>query len=104
MSRQPSARGARGAARTPAAGRAAAGRAAGGRPGVFVQAPKSDVYVALLAVALVAMITGCVLMLLILKRYDFKLKAAALTSTTRALALAEMSKSVKSEIFSTVRL
>ena len=57
---------------------APAGRAPAGRPGVFVQAPRSDVYVALLGVALCAMIVGCLLLVLILQRYDFKTKVSAL--------------------------
>jgi hypothetical protein len=55
-----------------------AGRASASRPGVFVQAPRSDVYVALLGVALGAMIVGCILLALILQRYDFKTKVSAL--------------------------
>ena len=49
---------------------------AGGRPGVYVQTPKSDVYVALLGVSLAAMLIGCILLILVWKRYDFKVKAA----------------------------
>lgn len=55
---------------------AAAGRAAGGRPGVFVQTPRSDIYVALLGIALGAMVIGCILLALVLKRYEFSVKAA----------------------------
>lgn len=51
-------------------------RGAGGRPGVYVQTPKSDVFVALLGVALGAMIIACILLVLVWKRYDFKTKAA----------------------------
>ena len=40
-------------------------RAGGGRPGVFVQAPRSDIYVAMLGVALGAMILGCLLLFLV---------------------------------------
>jgi hypothetical protein len=60
-----------------------------GRPGVFVQSPQSDIYVALLGIALGAMILGCLLLLLILNRYGFSTKVSALTPTTatsRALA------------------
>jgi hypothetical protein len=66
----------------PRSGRGAsapAGRAPAGRPGVFVQTPKSDVYVVLLGIALGAMIIGCLLMVLILKSYEFKFKVSALT-------------------------
>ena len=60
-----------------------------GRPGVFVQTPQSDIYVALLGIALGAMILGCLLLLLILNGYGFSTKVSALTPTTaipRALA------------------
>jgi len=60
------------------------------RPGVFVQTPKSDIYVALLGIALGAMILGCLLLVLILNAYEFKTKVSALTpppSTSLALAL-----------------
>ena len=77
-------------------GRAAPAR--GGRPGVFVQAPRSDVYVAMLAVSLGAMLLGCVLLALKLNEYEFELKATALTPAPGA-ALAEFS-----EIPTTVRL
>ena len=53
-------------------------RASGGRPGVFVQTPKSDIYVALLGVALGAMVLGCILLLVVLGRYEFKTKIAAM--------------------------
>lgn len=70
----------------------AAGRAASGRPGVFVQAPRSDVYVALLGVALAAMFLGCLLLVLVLKRYEFKYKAASITEPSRAVAVAFLEK------------
>ena len=79
---------------------APAGRAPAGRPGVFVQTPKSDIYVAMLGVALGAMILGVLLMVLILQRYEFKVKVSALTpSASRATALVALS-----ENFSTVHL
>jgi hypothetical protein len=77
----------------PRSGRAASGGAGGGRPagrpGVFVQTPKSDIYVALLGIALGAMILGCLLLVLILNRYEFKTKVSALTppASTSTLAL-----------------
>ena len=58
---------------------AARGAPAAGRPGVFVQAPKSDIYVALLGVALFAMIVGIILLGVVWKRYDFKTKPTAVT-------------------------
>ena len=63
------------------------------RPGVFVQTPKSDIYVTLLSIALGAMILGCLLMLLILNRYEFKTKVSALTPRPPA-ALAVASRTL----------
>ena len=75
MSRPRSARGSEGGG--------AATRGAGGRPGVFVQTPRSDIYVALLGVALGAMILGCILLLLILRSYNFSTKVSALSPPAR---------------------
>jgi len=55
---------------------------------VFVQTPRSDVYVAMLGVALGAMVLGCLLLVLLLKRYDFTTKAAALATPPASTALA----------------
>jgi hypothetical protein len=77
---------ARGAS-APAAGRAA------GRPGVFVQTPRSDIYVALLGIALGAMIVGCILLALVLKRYEFSVKAAGNTVPARAAVASLLEKS-----------
>ena len=77
----------------PRSGRGAsapAGRASAGRPGVFVQTPQSDIYVVMLGIALGAMIIGCLLMILILNRYEFKRTVSALPSPT-APALAATS-------------
>jgi len=52
---------------------AARGGRPGGRPGVFVTTPKSDVYVALLGVALGSMLLATTLLTLIFSRYDFKI-------------------------------
>ena len=80
---------------------AAGGRPAGGRPGVFVQTPRSDIYVTMLGVALGAMILGCILLLLIWKRYDFQKSVSSLDAPSRqALAWA----SGKSEKLATVHL
>ncbi len=77
----------------PRSGRAASSGGGGSRPaarpGVFVQTPKSDIYVALLGISLGAMILGCLLLVLILNSYEFKTKVSALTvppSTSLALA------------------
>jgi hypothetical protein len=54
----------------PRSGRASTPAArAGGRPGVFVQAPKSDVYVALLGVAVGAMVVANILLLIMWLKY-----------------------------------
>ncbi len=54
---------------TPAAGR-----------GVFVQAPKSDIYVALLGVSLGAIIVGSLLLLAVWGRYGYAVKATGMIS------------------------
>lgn len=68
-------RGAKAAAPTTKSGARATVAAAGRRPGVLVQAPKSDIFVAMLGVAVGAIVLACLLMLLILWRYDFKANA-----------------------------
>jgi hypothetical protein len=73
----------------PRSGRSSGPTARAGRPGVFVQAPKSDIYVVMLSVALGAMFLGSLLLVMILARYDFKVKAAAnLPITPMAVGLA----------------
>ena len=74
----------------PRSGRAASGgasRPAAARPGVFVQTPRSDIYVALLGIALGAMILGCILLLLILNRYGFSTKVTSLGTAADAVAM-----------------
>jgi hypothetical protein len=56
---------------------------AGGRPGVFVQTPKSEIFVAMLGIALGAIVLGCLLLLLLLNRYEWQVKAAARDNTPR---------------------
>ena len=88
--------------RSPARGANAGGAAA--RPaarGVYVQTPKSDIYVAMLGVALGAMILGCVLLVLVLQRYEFKTKVSMAPRAMPALTLAT---APFSENLSTVRL
>ena len=70
MSRLRSSRGS-----SPAAKTARPAAAPSRRPGVFVQAPKSDIFVVMLSVALGAILLSCLLMLLILWRFDFKVNA-----------------------------
>ena len=85
MSRLRSARGA-----SPAAGRPAAGgrSPAAAQRGVYVQTPKSDIFVALLGVALGAMVLGCLLLILVLNRYGFSTKVSARSAPAPALAAA----------------
>ena len=66
----------RAASRPAAAARPAAAR----RPGVFVQTPRSDIYVAMLGIALGAILLGWLLLVLVLNRYEFKVKATALAT------------------------
>jgi hypothetical protein len=54
-------------------------RTAATQRGVYVQAPKSDIFVALLGVALGAMVLGCLLLVLVLNRYGFSTKVSAVT-------------------------
>ena len=80
---------------------ASGGAARTGRPGVFVQAPRSDIYVALLGIALGAMSRGCLLLVLVLNRYEFKTKAAALTPPVQSTLVAQTENS---ENWGSVRL
>jgi hypothetical protein len=77
--------------RSAPAARAGAGARPAAQRGVYVQAPKSDIYVALLGVSLGAMIIGCILLVIVLNRYGFSTKVSATTptpSTPVVLALA----------------
>ncbi len=76
----------------PKRGSAAPARA-GARPGVFVQTPKSDIYVVMLSIALGAMFLGSILLIMLLSRYDFKLKVSALSPTPSATAIAFLENS-----------
>jgi hypothetical protein len=81
-----SGRGASAGGRQAATARAAS-RPTGGR--VLVQAPKSDIYVAMLGIALGAIVLGCLLLFLVWNRYDMKTKATVLNDQAPvALALA----------------
>jgi hypothetical protein len=70
--------------------RAGARSAPAGARGVYVQAPKSDIYVILLGISLGAILLGCLLLGLVMNRYDFKTKPTAslpsFSSSERALA------------------
>jgi hypothetical protein len=77
LSRLPSSRG----SSTATASRSAAAQR---RPGVFVQAPKSDIYVAMLGVSLAAILIATLLMVMLFSRYSFSTKVTA-NSTPTAL-------------------
>ncbi len=62
----------------PAAKARGAGRAAAPARGVYVQQPKSDIYVAMLGIALGAIIIGCLLMVLLWGDYGYSSDATAL--------------------------
>ena len=76
-----------------ASARGSSGSRTSTRPGVFVQTPRSDVYVAMLGVALGAMVLGCLLLILILNRYGFQTKAAAMRPTPTTALAAHFEKS-----------
>ena len=61
------------------------------RPGVFVQKPKSDIYVAMLGVALGVTFLATILLALLMNRYEWKITPPGLLSEP-------------TELFSTVRL
>jgi len=62
--------------------------AAGGARGVYVQSPKSDIFVVMLAISLGAILFGCLLLTLVMNRYDFKIKPTAMNAgPARVLAL-----------------
>jgi hypothetical protein len=55
---------------------------------VLVQSPKSDIYVVLLGISLGAIVISCILMLILLGRYEFKTKVSALPPAVAASAIA----------------
>jgi len=71
---------------------------------VYVTAPKSDIYVALLGVALGAMVLGCLLLLLVLNRYGFSTSVASTEIRPRNGAVVSLASTALSEKFDTVRL
>ncbi|WP_165064612.1 hypothetical protein [Paludisphaera rhizosphaerae] len=54
--------------------------------GVLVQAPKSDIYVALLGIGLAAVIIACLLLALVMMRYEWRVSAAFAAPTPTAIA------------------
>jgi hypothetical protein len=73
---------------SPAAASSARSAPAARRPGVLVQSPKSDIYVALLGVSLGAIVISVILMLVLWSRYEFKTKVSAASPVPQAVALA----------------
>jgi hypothetical protein len=63
-----------------------------------VQTPKSDIFVAMLSIALGAIVLGCLLLILLLNRYNFQLKAAMTPDNRPALARLP-ADSLQSEFF-----
>jgi ABC-type proline/glycine betaine transport system substrate-binding protein len=82
LSRLPSSRG------SSAATTRGAGAAAQRRPGVFVQAPKSDIYVALLGISLAAIVLATLLMVLLFSQYGFSTKISAASTPPAATRVA----------------
>jgi hypothetical protein len=78
MSRTKSAPAAK-AGRTAAARPAARSAPAAGR-GVYVQAPKSDIYVVLLGIALGSILLGCLLLGLLMNGYGFQMKPTVMNT------------------------
>jgi hypothetical protein len=84
LSRLPSSRGSSAAASSGRSSSSAAPR----RPGVLVQSPKSDIYVVLLGISLGAIVISCILMLVMLARYNFNTKVSAIAPPAAAAAIA----------------
>ena len=53
-----------------------------------MQSPKSDIFVALLGIALGAILISCILMFVMLYRYNFSTKVSAVVPSASATALA----------------
>ena len=82
MSRLKSAPGAKGKAKPgkPAARTARSAAPAGGARGVYVQSPKSDIYVVMLGIALGAILIGCLLLLWLWYGYNMQIKPTVMNS------------------------
>jgi hypothetical protein len=88
LSRQRSGRAAKAAKPTTRGAARAAAPAAAKRPrGVYVQAPRSDVYVVLLGISFGAIALACLFLFLVWNRYELKTKpTASLTPPARSIA------------------
>ena len=83
--------------RSAAARGANTGRAAGGRPGVFVQTPRSDIYVGLLGIALGAIVLACILLAMIMQRYEWSIKAVGVFNQPQSALAANLEKATFSD-------
>lgn len=88
----------------PAASRPAARSAPAGNRGVYVQSPKSDIYVVMIAISLGAILIGCILLALVMNRYDFQVKPTARLAPSGGSATALATNLENSAEFSSVRL
>lgn len=59
-----------------------------GARGVLVPAAKSDIYVALLGISLAAVVISCILMALLMMKYEWKVSVSSAAPTPSALATA----------------
>jgi hypothetical protein len=76
------------AAAIPSRSTSARSAGAGGPRGVYVQTPKSDIFVALLGVAAGAIFLGFLLLLIVLWRYDFSTSVSALAPILTSVSIA----------------
>jgi hypothetical protein len=54
----------------------------------MIQTPRSDIYVVMLGIALGAILLGCLLLMLVLNRYEWKTKVSVLGSSSPGLVAA----------------
>jgi hypothetical protein len=54
----------------------------------LVQSPKSDIYVAMLGIALGAIIIACLLMVILFSKYNFSTKISSLSAPASVATLA----------------
>jgi len=71
---------------------------------VYVQSPKSDIFVVLLAISLGAILIGCLLLVLVMNRYNFQIKPTAMIAPFASSGFASAAIAENPEISSTVRL
>jgi hypothetical protein len=71
---------------------------------VFVQTPRSDIFVVMLSIALGAIVLGCLFLFLLLNRYEFQLKAAQLHERSASALVLASQNFTTPEILSTERL